>query len=150
MTESLATPQEATPMTDAELIKAIITAMEQDGEVATDNECMDAVAQLIEASGRHIFTGYDWGRYPSWNPVTDVDLGESVHHFIVTYTPATKRWNWDVEAESGAFPNGGVYLPDSDRWVNSSHTEHIRDLDELASEQLGASIKIMNENPKED
>jgi len=67
---------------------------------------------------------------------------KSQHHFIVVYDPE-RGWYWDTDSEEARF-SGTIYLPETDTWVSSSHTEDIMDTDNEASQQLGQAIRVMN------
>ena len=70
--------------------------------------------------------------------------GESMsqHHFIVVYDTEL-GWSWDTEVEEARF-SGTIYLPESNEWVSSSHTEGISERDNEASDQLCQAIRVMN------
>ena len=77
----------------------------------------------------------------------------SQHHFIIQFdsnADTEDKFSWAVEVEQGAFPDGAIYLPDSERWVRSSTNTLDVDiaeasvLDNFASETIGSVINLLN------
>jgi hypothetical protein len=69
----------------------------------------------------------------------------SEHHFVITFDSVKKKWSWNVDTETSAFPEGTIYL--NNKWVRSGTLDQdgeTYNLDELASDVLGSVIQLMN------
>lgn len=74
----------------------------------------------------------------------------SQHHFIIQFDSKEGEFSWAVETEQAVFPDGAIYLPESERWVRSninnldSETETASVIDNTASETIGHVVNLLN------